>query len=156
MAQENLMPDFTRSGPRPVQIAEDPSLNGTGRMRMEMATAKKGTPMNEQQVGGTAAGRAGSRGRWLNNPFGSRPTLRADAKGQLTLEFVKVVRNDLSDADLELAPARPSTPAPSSARNPAPEPAAGRGTAPLEPVEPEPSRWSRFTARLFGGVGTAG
>lgn len=70
--------------------------------------------------------------------------LRADAKGQLSLEFVRVVRNDLSDADLELVPAR-------AVGGVAPK-SRGAGATPhsVEPLEPEPSRWSRFTARLFG------
>jgi len=117
--QDNLVPDFTRGGPRLVQIAEEPSLDGAGRTRMKgvVAELEKGKPMSEQALesGKVPAARvvpAGSGGRWIGNPFAPRATLRADAKGQLTLEFVKVVRNDLSDADLELAPARPKTPAP--------------------------------------------
>lgn len=157
--QDNLVPDFTRGGPRLVQIAEEPSLDGAGRTRMKgvVAELEKGKPMSEQALesGKVPAARvvpAGSGGRWIGNPFAPRATLRADAKGQLTLEFVKVVRNDLSDADLELAPARPKTPAPVP---PAPLAGAGRGAAP-EPLEPEPSRWSRFTARLFGNAVTHG
>lgn len=88
------------------------------------------------------------RPRWLGGRSGPRATLRADAKGQLTLEFVKVVRNDLSDADLELVPARPLVAAASKR-------VAGEVIPPLEAVEPEPSRWSRFTARVFGSGNAA-
>src|SRR3954468_6536031 len=36
----------------------------------------------------------------------SRPTIRTIAQGEMNLEQVRVVRNDLSDSDLELAPRR--------------------------------------------------
>lgn len=169
---DNLLPDFSRSSPRPVLNREEPLGNGAGCARIsEMggqgglgtlgfrSTEEKGETMREQQdekvVGAKAAGTvAGAstpsasapreRSRWLSGRSGARPTLRADAKGQLSLEFVRVVRNDLSDADLELVPARPvGTIAPKS-REVGPTPHS------VEPLEPEPSRWSRFTARLFG------
>ena len=173
VTQENLMPDFSRSGPHPVRpIAGEPTENGAGRLRsllespgsvgagLEGRVQEKGVDMSEQRQAvlkpgaqpvaagaGAAQGRP-SRGRWVNNPFTSRPTLRADSKGQLSLEFVRVVRNDLSDADLELAPVRPTTPVPTP-------PPAGPST-PMAAVEPEPSRWSRFTARIFGSETTPG
>ena len=175
VTQENLMPNFSRSGPRPVRvIAEEPIESGAGRERSSSGVTEpeagglqarpqeeqgKGKSMSEQQVvhqvgTGAAAGTAeiggdrerSLRGRWLNNPFSPRPTLRADSKGQLSLEFLKVVRNDLSDADLELVPTRKSSQQP---RLPAPIIAVDLT------MEPEPSRWNRFTARLFGRATTS-
>lgn len=154
---ENMVPDFTRGGPRPLSIAEEPKTDGAGRMRMDAGDAppgKGGLMSDDGSVEARSSGeRGGVAGRWQSrNPFGSRPTVRADAKGQLTLEFVKVVRNDLSDADLELAPARPKA---QVSAPPVPVAGAERGADP-EPVEPEPSRWSRFTARIFRMHSTAG
>ncbi|MCX6930379.1 MAG: hypothetical protein NT154_45310, partial [Verrucomicrobia bacterium] len=58
-------------------------------------------------------------------------------QGELSLESIKVVRNDLSDADLEVVPARPPA-APAS-------PAAGPKTG--TPVAQ--STWGRVTTRIF-------
>lgn len=178
LSSQKWAPNFSRSGPRSVPIGEEPSGIGRGRSPVSVEVSvsddrstreeryapgaviplgddrslqpQKGDSMNAKQDEMFVAGRAGavegrpskaSTARWLSNPFGPRPTLRADAKGQLSLEFVKVVRNDLSDADLELVPSRVAPPMsnPSKASSEA-----------LENLEPEPSRWSRFTARIFG------
>jgi len=76
------------------------------------------------------------------NPFRPKPAARKRAtpvQGELLLEGVKVVRNDLNETDLEVVP----TPKP-----------------PEKPVEPterhanaEPAKlaWRRIAARLFGG-----
>ena len=61
-------------------------------------------------------------------------------QGELSLERIKVVRNDLSDADLEVVPARPSaTPA---AAAPAPRL--------IEKAEGTKSAWERVTTRILG------
>lgn len=54
----------------------------------------------------------------------------APIQSELSLEEVKVVRNDLSDADVEIVPARPARRA---------------DVAPL----PEENAWSRLTTRIF-------
>ena len=175
VVQENLMPNFSRSGSRPVLIAEEPNGTGASRARsfqnsepaVPAAEAnsmrlEKGQVMSGQQkeMFGTSVQAAPemraskSRGRWMGNPFSPRPTLRADSKGQLSLEFVKVVRNDLSEADLELVPAKSRVVAPSMSVSVSVAPSPTPPTVPAPPrdrdsLEPEPSRWSRFTARLF-------
>jgi hypothetical protein len=59
-------------------------------------------------------------------------------QGELSLDRVKVVRNDLSDSDLEIVPAKQ----PSRSAVPAPELAAT--------VSSPPRAWGRVTSRLFG------
>jgi hypothetical protein len=56
-------------------------------------------------------------------------------QGELSLDRIKVVRNDLSDADLEVIPAKPPT---------APVMRATEGAASTE------SAWRRVTARVIG------
>ena len=63
---------------------------------------------------------------------------RAAVQGELSLEKVKVVRNDLNDADVELLPARPTVAtSASSAISPA-------------MTKTEPTTWNRLTSRLLG------
>jgi hypothetical protein len=169
LTQDNLMPDFSRSSLRPVPSREEPIGSGAGCARSVVvrelglprggrSSQEKGKVMQEQQdemlvnsssrsgISGQGSSNAGvpvQRARWLSGRTSPRATLRADSKGQLSLEFVKVVRNDLSDSDLELVPARPLV-------GSAPKRVAAGAAPGLEAVEPEPSRWSRFTARIFG------
>jgi hypothetical protein len=83
--------------------------------------------------------------RW----FQGRPKLSTSAvprfgkpllQGELSLDSIKVVRNDLSDSDLELVPVRP-----------APEPAS-EVPALKTTTKPGPSgqAWSRMGSRLSG------
>lgn len=85
-------------------------------------------------------------GTWLRkfNPFAYLPKriaekraakTRTPVQAELSLEKVKVIRNDLSDADLELVSIR---------RSEKPKAAAAK----LEPIEP--SGIGRLTARFFG------
>jgi hypothetical protein len=60
---------------------------------------------------------------------------KPQVQGELSLERIKVVRNDLSDADLEVIPAKPPT---------APVMRATEGAAGTE------SAWGRVTARVIG------
>jgi hypothetical protein len=61
-------------------------------------------------------------------------------QGELSLERIKVMRNDLSDADLELVPARmPAAPATSAPNLPA-----------VEKAEVTRSVWGRVTTRFMG------
>jgi hypothetical protein len=61
-------------------------------------------------------------------------------QGELSLERIKVVRNDLSDADLEVVPARASS-AP-AATAPAPRL--------IEKAEGAKTAWGRVTSRILG------
>ena len=57
------------------------------------------------------------RGRWTLNPFKSeKPAVRSVIQGELSLDKVKPVRNDLSDCDLELVEAARPQPAPASVK----------------------------------------
>lgn len=77
-------------------------------------------------------------------PAKSRVT-RAPVQTELSLERVRVMRNDLSDADLEVVPARPVK----LAAKPAAPPAQPASRA--EPVTAgEPTTWNRLTSRFFG------
>lgn len=61
-------------------------------------------------------------------------------QGELSLELVKVVRNDLSDADLEVVLAKqPAAGAKASQPEPSGAKAGGRATP-----------WGRMSTRLFG------
>ena len=61
-------------------------------------------------------------------------------QGELSLERVKVVRNDFSDSDFEVVPARVA----SSAQLPKPV------AAVAEQLEPVGAAWSRLTTKFFG------
>ena len=86
-------------------------------------------------------------GRWSKNPFVRRAALKAGApaQGELSLEGVKVVRNDLSDADLEVV----APPATVAGETPFAAPQAADASA----KEPAVSPWSKIAARLFGTGG---
>jgi len=83
-------------------------------------------------------------GRWTRlrrNPFGSRPQRPAGTppvQGELRLDLVRPVRNDLSDADLEVVEA------------PEPVSAARESEAGSSIDESHRFLWSRLTARIFG------
>jgi hypothetical protein len=83
-------------------------------------------------------------GRWTKNPFRSTviPSQRAGAvQGELSLEKVKPVRNDLSDSDLELLPRTRVAENPFTAATPK----AG------EEIAQKLGLFSRIKARLFRG-----
>ena len=90
------------------------------------------------------------RGRWT---LGAKPAPRARpaaVQGELSLDRVKPVRNDLSDTDLELVPAKPVV----KVREPqnvfaAPMPTPAPAAAAATPVPPKESWFSRLTTRLF-------
>ena len=78
----------------------------------------------------------------IKNPFRAKPAMpsvTAPVQGELALETVKVVRNDLSDSDLEVVPAVLAVPEPPPKPVAAPEAHAVEG-----------SNWGRITSRLFG------
>jgi hypothetical protein len=80
------------------------------------AEQKKGTDMNTESVMQKEA--QGSQnvfpaGRWTTkvNPFKSeKAPLRPAIQGELSLDRVKPLRNDLNDCDLELVPSKPPEP----------------------------------------------
>src|ERR1051325_9771845 len=77
----------------------------------------------------------------------SKPTLRKLTQEEMSLEQVRVVRNDLSDADLELAPRRAARSAAQTEFNPfAPRPIAaiGRPTHEKLGMGTRVARWFRF------------
>jgi hypothetical protein len=81
---------------------------------------------------------------------------RKAVQAELTLESVKVVRNDLSDADLDVVPANVKAPAPVAvapavavAVRPAPVVAAVPAPAPM-PVAENSNGWRRAATRLIG------
>jgi hypothetical protein len=124
-----------------VEAKQQPALASATPARPAAAPAKKRAPI----------------GGWLNklNPLKHLPARTATAKRaksqavrppvqtEMSLERVKVVRNDLSDADLEIIPARPAQPE----RLVKPEqPALRGGQAGAEPT----TAWGRLTSRIFG------
>jgi hypothetical protein len=68
-------------------------------------------------------------------------------QAELRLDSVKVVRNDLSDSDLEIVAAK--TPK-GSATKPSPGPAEGASAPAAGQCETTDSAWGRVGARLFG------
>src|SRR5205823_3659975 len=103
---------------------------------------------------------AATRSRWarLKNPFRPQLPVRkvpAPLQAELSLDAVRVVRNDLNETDLEIVPAgnRPATPAPSSPRTGklARERIEGGAAAPALPSPQTGKRvWERIRARFFG------
>lgn len=149
LAQDNFFPKFesAKEGGLAGGIVERSSAE---RNEWSSATGPREECVRSERTTARGAGRAeAGRNRSF---FGSRFTSRNMAKGSRTwvqgefaLESVKVVRNDLSDADVELVPARPETRR-TKIEAPQPVPAqAGRSRG-----------WSELTARLFeaGGLRT--
>jgi hypothetical protein len=69
---------------------------------------------------------------------------RTPVQGELSLEKVRVVRNDLNETDLEIIPARLEKPV-----NP---PGAPSAASPILPagIRDDSTTWSRLTSRFFG------
>lgn len=111
------------------------SANGNGTPRVAPIIARGSLPGDSRIRG------LGSVLSWLRpkapNPIAPRPT-KSMVQCELSLDTVRVVRNDLSDSDLEIV--LPKTP-------PAkPEPSLPQMT---QTVSPE-SAWSRVNRQLFG------
>jgi hypothetical protein len=79
---------------------------------------------------------------WARPKGGARALPRTNAlvQGELSLDRVKVVRNDLSDSDLEIV----------SAKKPSPPPAPAPAAELAATVSSSPRAWERVTSRLFG------
>ena len=84
-------------------------------------------------------------GRWTfwkqAQPQAPLPSGSGAVQGELALDLVKVVRNDLNDADLEVV-SKPKPPKPPA--DPAPSQQKPAGTGPL---------WGRLSSRWFGANG---
>lgn len=82
-----------------------PVVERSGKSAGEVETsAMKTETIAEQNA--AAVKHAYPQGRWTVNPFRSTalPSKRATVQGELSLDQVKPVRNDLSESDLELIP----------------------------------------------------
>lgn len=162
MTQDNLLPKFglakesdrtdahqppARSARRTVVEPAKPEakpgldreeMNNTSHLMMEKtdAPASSAPP-------GQAPIQAFPRGRWtvLKNPFAAKPTTsKGPLQYELSIDAIKVVRNDLSDADLEVVPGRnPLAPTPGMA--------AKRTREGLESIG---QAWGRIAARILG------
>ena len=91
-------------------------------------------------------------GRWtiFRNPFGGVMTkpkvVQAPVQGELSLDAVKPVRNDLSDSDLEvIRVSRPAPVEPVAVTSVLTPPAAS-----AEPPEPVGPVWDRLKTQFFG------
>ena len=118
-------------GPRPVRAKFD------ARMRAEALWRRLAALLSGWQVKlrGVFA-RSGSKAAKSAIPRFPKPAVQ----GELSLERIQVVRNDLSDADLEIVPAKPmATPATAT---PAPRL--------IVKAEGAKSAWGRVTSRILG------
>ena len=136
MTQRNLLPKFgmeKNAPPQPATTEERIKKN----MKIEMAEMAPLAPVKTSAPGPAVF----PLGRWTfkRNPFASRAVtvaVQPVVQSELSLDAVKVVRNDLSDADLELVPLM-------------------RGASTFVPrVQAKPHAitrmWERLTAQLFG------
>jgi hypothetical protein len=120
--------------------ASEPEPQGK---KNEMNALHTQPPAQSRAASDTVLTSAFPLGRWTRlrkNPFGPRPhrqSVTPPVQGELHLDLVKPVRNDLSDADLEVVEAREPLPA-------AQESAAGSSID-----ESHRFLWSRLTARIF-------
>jgi hypothetical protein len=161
MAEKNPLPQFGRNGPgREVSSGAADGTRSAGRDEVapppsaasaSAANAAK-VQMNNPEttpapaafaVTGNEPQHAYPLGRWtgFKNPFGRKtaPSREpAPVQGELSLDTLKVVRNDLSDADLEIVRAPEPVPPPPP-----------RASPPAETL-PAGLLISRITARIFG------
>ena len=136
MTQRNLLPKFGAEKNPPIRPAEM-ERRTTQAMKTETVEMAPAAPVK------TAAPAPAEfpLGRWSfkRNPFASRAitaTAQPAVQSELSLDAVKVMRNDLSDADLELVPLSKTSSSFALRAQPAP-----RAIAKM---------WSRLTAQLFG------
>ncbi len=111
---------------------------------------KSGSPFAKDR--GSRAARPGLVDRWIAkadswlSKVGTRPAKpaiprfsKSPVQGELRLDQIKVVRNDLSDSDVDIVAARPKAVVP---------------TAPVLPDDRRPAQsgrsWGRMATRLFG------
>lgn len=107
----------------------------------EVAAERNTMKTEVEEQSATTAKQAFPLGRWTKNPFRSTaiPSRHASVvQGELVLEKVKPVRNDLSDSDLELI-----------SRKPVEQENVFAAPAPGVEIAPKLSLFSRVKARLF-------
>jgi len=165
MAEQGLLPKFAPVG-RPVSLAPKRKSDGPAVKKEQNATpmgALNSLPESLFQVADPVTGpvkavaptpRAAvcvnaiaAPTNWFrlgNNPFVNKPAgrpkpLTPPTQAELSLDAVKPVRNDLSDSDLQIVPARPEM-RPDASQTPTPR---------LLKPELTGFAWSRLTARLF-------
>jgi hypothetical protein len=156
MVQQHLLPKF---GPNPLPGPQEAALLSPAepsrppgvkkswfRRWVPLKRKKKMNPATEIKLSAMATSPVSTvaefypQGRWTANPFHQKPGPKraaASVQGELALDMVKVVRNDLNDSDLELIAGRAVGSAPSPIRSQG----ASEGSGYL---------WSRLTTRLFG------
>jgi hypothetical protein len=156
----------------PVRVEERGGDGSSPEPRASVEKMISGTshpqPAQAQSVSSSGVKPTPQRGDWLGRfvdvlsmAFGSRPKAakrplpqfsKPLVQGELSLDNITVLRNDLSDSDLEVAPAKSRTTAVSPAEAgtepaPAPQPAVQAQAAKAEPVD---TAWGRVSHRLFG------
>jgi len=98
-------------------------------------------------------------GRWtvFKNPFvkrSNKPVAATPVQGELLLDLVKPIRNDLSDSDLELVPAAGGKSAPPITAvvpaKPVPSHPQPRMVAPACEMEPVTAAWGKVNEEYFG------
>ena len=164
MAEQGLLPKFAPVG-RPVSLAPKRKSDGPAVKKEQNATPigasnslpeslfQGADPLTDPVKAGAPTPRAAAcvnaiaaPTNWFrlgNNPFVNRPAGRPKpltaAQTELSLDAVKPVRNDLSDSDLQIVPARPEI-----------KPDALKKARPRL-LKPELTGfgWSRLTARFF-------
>jgi hypothetical protein len=164
IVDQGLLPKFAPVG-RPVSLAPKRKSDGPP-AKKEQSTTPMGAsislrenlfqvadPVTEPVKAVVATPRAAGCGNavaaptnWFrlgNNPFVNRPAGSpkppTPAHAELSLDAVKPVRNDLSDSDLQIVPAKPEI-KPDALNSPRPR---------LPRPELTGFAWSRLTARLF-------
>ena len=114
-------------------------------------TAIEAQPTVPPQVAGANPAQPYPSGRWtVRNPFHRRTVGEKDpgpVQGELSLDAIRPVRNDLSDSDLEIVPAK--RPAAKPVNAPAPAPVVENRDAFSPAASP---LWSRLRARLLKRV----
>lgn len=148
--KNDASPELARStrlmGGKPTEAEARPSLNQDEvTMKPQLEMDKPDLPARPVPVNKPAP-QAFPQGRWTmpRNPFTSKSATAKPPAGpvqcELSIEAVKVVRNDLSDSDLEVVPSQlPLVPAP-----------AGPAKKSRESLEAIGLAWGRITARILG------
>ena len=167
MAQQSLLPKFgsvnvPEERARGLSEKTNPVVVKTEAKTPEIATATNDRKnMNAVQPSSqvTPAPNAAvsrpafPRGRWslFKNPFSKtpRPTVSpAPVQSELSLDAVKPIRNDLSDADMEVEVVQA---APRRVEPPAPETSCAPEAAPApEPVAADGAAWNKIKNQFFG------
>lgn len=146
MRNDRVLPKFAPMG-RPISLAPQPKpFSETAQM---FFTARKAVPAGSVPSRPTAAPasapqtstgqKTAPRGLARLNPFAAKPVARRSlVQTEMSLDTVRVMRNDLKDADLELV-AVPAVKAP--------ETTAAEPKATIQKAET--TVWNRLTGKLF-------